>query len=130
MSKKISIFGYLILFTLIFFFISGFLKDQSIYIEAGPKGGFFDTSAHVLKKRLKEYDINAEVINREDTIKIVDDINDNKKNIHVGFVAQDLKNAQFKNVEALGSLILEPLFIFYRKDLELNSLADFPFNFL
>ena len=75
MSKKISIFGYLIVFTLIFFFISGFLKDQSIYIEAGPKGGFFDTSAHVLKKRLKEYDINAEVINREDTIKIVDDIN-------------------------------------------------------
>ena len=125
MSKKISIFGYLILFTLIFFFISGFLKEQSIYIEAGPKGGFFDTSAHVLKKRLKEYDINAEVINREDTIKIVDDINDNKKKIHVGFVAQDLKNAQFKNVEALGSLILEPLFIFYRKDLDLNSLADF-----
>ena len=125
MSKKLSLFGYLILFTLIFFFFSGFLKEQSIYIEAGPKGGFFDTSAHVLKKRLKEYDINAEVINREDTIKIVDDINDNKKNIHVGFVAQDLKNAQFKNVEALGSLILEPLFIFYRKDLDLTFLADF-----
>ena len=125
MSKKISIFGYLILFTVIFFFISSFLKEQSIYIEAGPKGGFFDTSAHVLKKRLKEYDINAEVINREDTIKIVDDINDNKKEIHVGFVAQDLKKAQFKNVEALGSLILEPLFIFYRKELVLNSLADF-----
>ena len=62
MSKKISIFGYLILFTLIIFFISGFLKKQLIYIEAGPKGGFFDTSAHVLKKRLKDYNINAEVI--------------------------------------------------------------------
>ena len=125
MSKKLSLLGYLILFTLIFFLISSFFKDQLIYIEAGPKGGFFDTSANVLKKRLKDYNINAEVINREDTIKIVDDINDNNKNIHVGFVAQDLKNAQFKNVEALGSLILEPLFIFYRKDLELNSLADF-----
>ena len=32
MSKKISVFGYLILFTLIFFFISSFLKEQSIYI--------------------------------------------------------------------------------------------------
>ena len=63
MSKKLSLLGYLILFTLIFFFISSFLKEQVIYIEAGPKGGFFDTSAHVLKKRLKEYDINAEVIN-------------------------------------------------------------------
>ena len=125
MSKKLSLFGYLILFIFIFFLISSFFKDQLIYIEAGPKGGFFDTSANVLKKRLKDYNINAEVINREDTVKIVDDINDNNKNIHVGFVAQDLKNAQFKNVEALGSLILEPLFIFYRKDLELNSLADF-----
>ena len=125
MTKKLYLLGYLILFTLVFFLISGFFKQQTIYIEAGPKGGFFDTSAHVLKKRLKDYNINAEVINREDTVKIVDDINDNKKNIHVGFVAQDLKNAQFKNVEALGSLILEPLFIFYRKDLELNSLADF-----
>ena len=125
MSKKLSLLGYLILFTFIFFLISSFFKDHLIYIEAGPKGGFFDTSANVLKKRLKDYNINAEVINREDTVKIVDDINDNNKNIHVGFVAQDLKNAQFKNVEALGSLILEPLFIFYRKDLELNSLADF-----
>ena len=102
-----------------------FWLHHLIYIEAGPKGGFFDTSANVLKKSLKDYNINAEVINREDTVKIVDDINDNNKNIHVGFVAQDLKNAQFKNVEALGSLILEPLFIFHRKDLELNSLADF-----
>ena len=125
MSKKLSLLGYLILFTFIFFLFSSFFKDHLIYIEAGPKGGFFDTSANVLKKRLKDYNINAEVINREDTVKIVDDINDNNKNIHVGFVAQDLKNAQFKNVEALGSLILEPLFIFYRKDLELNSLADF-----
>ena len=125
MSKKLSLLGYLILFTFIFLLISSFFKDQLIYIKAGPKGGFFDTSANVLKKRLKDYNINAEVINREDTVKIVDDINDNNKNIHVGFVAQDLKNAQFKNVEALGSLILEPLFIFYRKDLELNSLADF-----
>ena len=125
MSKKLSLLGYLILFTFIFFLISSFFKDHLIYIEAGPKGGFFDTSANVLKKRLKDYNINAEVINREDTVKIVDDINDNNKNIHVGFVAQDLKNAQFKNVEALGSLILEPLFIFYRKDLELNSLTDF-----
>jgi len=64
MSKKISIFGYLILFTLIFLFISGFLKKQLIFIEAGPKGGFFDTSAHVLKKRLKgnKYKRSAELI--------------------------------------------------------------------
>ena len=76
MSKKLSLLGYLILFTFIFFLISSFFKDQLIYIEAGPKGGFFDTSANVLTKRLKDYNINAEVINREDTIKIVDDIND------------------------------------------------------
>ena len=124
-SNFLTFSGYIILITLIFFLIFGFFQERTIFIEAGPKGGFFDTSAHILKKRLKDYKIKAEVINREDTVKIVEDINDKNKNIHVGFVAQDLKNAQFKNVKALGSLILEPLFIFYRKDLELNSLADF-----
>ena len=124
-SNILTYTGYLILILISFFLIFSFFQEKTIYIEAGPRGGFFDTSANVLKKRLKEYNINAEVINREDTIKIVEDINDVKKNIHIGFVAQDLKNVHFKNVEAIGSLILEPLFIFYRKDLELNSLADF-----
>ena len=59
MYKKLSLLGYLILFTFIFLLISSFFKDQLIYIEAGPKGGFFDTSANVLKKRLKDYNINA-----------------------------------------------------------------------
>ena len=71
--------GYLILILITFFLIFSLFQDKTIYIEAGPKGGFFDTSANVLKKRLKEYNINAEVINREDTIKIVEDINDVKK---------------------------------------------------
>ena len=125
MPKKLYIFGYIILFSLIILFFLSYLKDKTIYIEAGPKGGFFDTSANLLKTRLKDYNIESEVINREDTIKIVEDVNDDNKNIHIGFVAQDLKGKQFKNVKALGSLILEPLFIFYRNDLELNSLADF-----
>ena len=125
MPKKLYIFGYIILFSLIVLFFLSYLKDKTIYIEAGPKGGFFDTSANLLKTRLKDYNIESEVINREDTIKIVEDVNDDNKNIHIGFVAQDLKGKQFKNVKALGSLILEPLFIFYRNDLELDSLADF-----
>ena len=62
MSKKLSLLGYLILFTFIFFLISSFFKDQTIYIEAGPKSGFFDTSDNDIKKRLKDYNIDAEVI--------------------------------------------------------------------
>ena len=112
MPKKIYIFGYIILFSLIVIFFLSYLKDKTIYIEAGPKGGFFDTSANLLKARLKDYNIESEVINREDTINIVEDVNDNNKNIHIGFVAQDLKGKQFKNVKALGSLILDPVFIF------------------
>ena len=52
------------------------------------------------KKRLKEYDINAEVINREDTIKIVDDINDNKKNIDKSDILSklNLKSNKFLNL--------------------------------
>ena len=76
MPKKLYIFSYIILFSLIVLFFLSYLKDKTIYIEAGPKGGFFDTSANLLKARLKDYNIESEVINREDTINIVEDVND------------------------------------------------------
>ena len=62
-SNILTYTGYLILILISFFLIFSFFQEKTIYIEAGPRGGFFDTSANVLKKRLKEYNINAEVIN-------------------------------------------------------------------
>ena len=41
---------------------------STIVIEAGPKGGFFDTTATLIQDELKHYGINSQIIHREDTL--------------------------------------------------------------
>ena len=85
---------------------------STIVIEAGPKGGFFDTTANLLQEELKQYDIGSVIINRNDTLKIIEDVNDEKSSVAVGFMAQDLGNQKYPGVTAVGTIALEPLFIF------------------
>jgi TRAP-type uncharacterized transport system substrate-binding protein len=121
-------FNYSFIFLLLFYFSYLVFKEiyhKTIVIEAGPIGGFFYTSAETIKNKLKEKNINAIVINREDTLKIIDDVNDPKSKVDIGFIAQDLNEIKYKNVTSLGSIILEPLFIFHRKDISAKSPADF-----
>jgi len=121
-------FNYSLIFLLLFYFSFLVFKEiyhKTIVIEAGPVGGFFHTSAETIKNKLKEKNINAIVINREDTLKIIDDVNDPKSKVDIGFIAQDLNEIKYKNVTSLGSIILEPLFIFHRKDISAKSPADF-----
>jgi hypothetical protein len=65
---------------------------STLVIEAGPKGGFFDTTAILLQKELQQYDIRSKIVHREDTLKIIDDVNDKKSSVDIGFMAQDPGN--------------------------------------
>jgi hypothetical protein len=57
---------------------------STIVIEAGPKGGFFNDAATLLKNELWRYDIDSVVINRSDTLKIIEDVNDSKSPVRGG----------------------------------------------
>lgn len=96
-----------------------------ITIEAGPKGGFFDTTAMMLKARLKEQGIEASIINSEQTSKIISNVNNDKSKIDLGFIAHGVKAGEYPNVKSLGSIIMDPLFIFQRNDQNAKSPADF-----
>lgn len=96
-----------------------------ISIEAGPKGGFFDSTARLLKEKLKEHNIDALIINSEQTSKIITNVNDPKSQIDMGFIAHEVKPGEFPNVKSLGSIIMDPLFIFQRNELNAKSPADF-----
>ena len=98
---------------------------QSIVIEAGPKAGFFASTANFLKANLEKYDIDATVIYKNDTTNIIGRINDVSGGSHIGFSAQDLGEQEFKNLHSLGAVILEPLLFFTRSDSNINSLSDF-----
>jgi TRAP transporter TAXI family solute receptor len=96
-----------------------------LVILAGPTGGYFEKTALLLKKELKEkYDIDVVIKQREDTLNIIMDINDPHAGVSVGFVAQDIKANAYPNVTSLGSIVMQPLFIFARRESNISSLSD------
>ncbi len=97
------------------------LPPKQIVIETGPPNGFFDRTAHYIQQKLWTYGIEAKIKNTLKTISIVEHVNDINSSVDVGFVAQDLSNQNIGNVSSLGSIMIEPLFAFYRRELNLAS---------
>jgi len=97
---------------------------STIVIEAGPQGGFFHETAIRLQDELQQYDIHSKIIRREDTLKIIDDVNDKKSSVDIGFMAQDPGDRDYPGVTAVGTIALEPLFIFYSASLDVKNLQD------
>ena len=109
----------LILIVVLVVFFS--LPPKQIVIETGPPTGFFDRTAHYIQQKLWTYGIEAKIKNTLKTISIVEHVNDINTSVDVGFVAQDLSNQNIGNVSSLGSIMIEPLFAFYRRELNLAS---------
>ncbi len=101
------------------------LPPRKIVIEAGPKGGFFDSTALLLKERLEARGVSVAIINSEATLDIIGHVNQVSGKVDIGFIAHEVKPGQYPNVKSLGSVIMDPLFIFARRGLALQSPADF-----
>lgn len=101
------------------------LPPRHVVIEAGPKGGFFDTTALLLKTRLEGQGVSVSIINSENTLGIIGNVNRSDHKVDIGFIAHEVKPGQYPNVKSLGSIIMDPLFIFARRGLNLQSPADF-----
>ncbi|NBW56755.1 hypothetical protein EBR43_03020 [bacterium] len=112
-----------IILTLILTLVIQNTPPSEIIIEAGPKGGFFDSTAIVIANHLEKHGIKTKVITREDTIKIIDDIEHGNK-IDIGFMAQDLGSIKYHNVEVLGSIIVEPIFIYVAHEANIKTPTD------
>lgn len=96
-----------------------------ITIEVGPKGGFFYSTAMMLKEKLNEHGVEVTIINSEQTSKIISNVNNSKSKVDIGFIAHGVKAGQYSNVKSLGSIIMDPLFIFQHNGQSAKSPADF-----
>jgi uncharacterized protein len=124
---RFSTVGYLAAFAFVAFAAWHFWSQSlrsTIVIEAGPKGGFFHTTANLLQDELQRYDIPSNIIHREDTLKIIEDVNDEKSSVDIGFAAQDTGDRKYPEATAIGTIALEPLFIFYLASLDIKNLQD------
>jgi hypothetical protein len=61
--------------------------------------------------------VSSRVTNRDDTVRIIDDVNDPDNPVNVGFLAQPVAAENFPNVTSLGTIAAEPLLIFSRAEI-------------
>jgi len=95
--------------------------NRSVVIEAGPTEGFFYQTGQQMHGWLHERGVNSRLIQRDDTLGIIDDVNDPANPVNVGFVAQPVAAENFPNVTSLGTIAKEPLLVFSRAEI-----GDFP----
>jgi len=95
---------------------------STVVIEAGPKGAFFHETAILIQNELRQYGVDAKIVFLEDTVKIIDYVNDKASPVDIGFVSQDVGTQQYPEVTAVATITLEPLFIFYLASLDIKNL--------
>ncbi len=91
--------------------------NRSVVIEGGPTEGFFYQTAQQIDGWLHGRGVNSRLIQRDDTLRIINDVNDPANPVNVGFLAQPVAADNFPNVTSLGTIAKEPLLVFSRAEL-------------
>lgn len=120
MSRTVA--GVLVAIGVLFVSAVGYLITQinwnrSVVIEGGPTIGFFYETGRQIDDWLKFNGVDSTLTQRDDTLRIIGDVNDPDNPVNVGFVAQSVSASAFPNVVSLGSIVQEPLLFFARSDL-------------
>ena len=98
---------------------------RKVAIAAGPKGGFFDTTARMLRDKLKEDGVAVDILHTDETLNIIKEVDDRKSNVDIGFIAHEVDHDKYENIQSLGSIIMDPLFIYLRPGLNITSPSQF-----
>ena len=70
---------------------------------------------------LKLKGIAVEIVSYTQTSKIISDVNDAQSNLDIGFLVQAVAPSAYPNLMSLGSIMMDPLFIFQRPGLTIGS---------
>lgn len=106
------------------YLLSQITWNRSVVIEGGPTIGFFYETARDLDAWLQLNDVDSTLTQRDDTLRIIGDVNDPDNPVNVGFIAQSVTASAFPDVVSLGSIVQEPLLFFARSDLGQDLTID------
>ncbi|MET0207860.1 MAG: TAXI family TRAP transporter solute-binding subunit [Burkholderiaceae bacterium] len=98
-------------------YLSRALPPDVVIIQAGPRGGSFDLHARRYAAHLSEHGLPAEVRNQDDSLRIINKLDDAATGVQVGFTAQRVDPALHPAVASAGVVELQPLFLFVRRSL-------------
>lgn len=105
--------------------LSTSMPHTHITLEAGTDGGLFDVMSHQLEKELEPHGIDVTIVNRPDSLKIIDDIADPESKIDAGFIASDAPKSDFTKVKQIGTVMLAPVYLITHKDSEVRDITMF-----
>jgi len=99
--------------------------EKTITLEAGTKGGLFDVMANRLADDLAPHGIKVNIINRPDSLKIIDDIVDENSPIDAGFIASDAPAEYQNKVSQLGTVMISPVYLITHVESDVRDIAGF-----
>jgi len=101
------------------------MPRTTITLEAGTDGGLFDVMSHQLADALKPHGIDVDIVNRPDSLKIVDDIADPESAIDAGFIASDATKSDYAEIKQIGTVMLAPVYLITHKDSDIRDITEF-----
>ena len=105
--------------------LSTSMPHTKLTLEAGTDGGLFDVMSHQLADALKPHGIEVTIVNRPDSLKIVDDVADINSPIDGGFIASDAPKEDFKEIKQIGTVMLSPVYLIAHKESEIKDITMF-----
>ena len=99
--------------------------ERKLTVEAGTKGGLFDVMANKLADGLEPHGIKVNIVNRPDSLRIIDDIVDKKSPVDAGFVASDAPTNYYDKVSQVGTVMIAPVYLITNVDSDVRTIADF-----
>ena len=90
------------------------LPPEPVVIQAGPVGGSFDVHARQYAEQLRAHGFQVEVRNQDESLRIIDRVNDEASGVQIGFSAQRVHVLRHPQVLSAGVVELQPLFLFLR----------------
>ncbi|MFM7095445.1 MAG: hypothetical protein ACKOYL_12970, partial [Actinomycetota bacterium] len=101
------------------------VPQKEITLEAGTKGGLFDVMANRLADVLKPHGIDVDIVNRPDSLKIIDDIVDKTSPVDAGFVASDAPTGYYDDVSQVGTVMIAPVYLITHFESDVRDIAGF-----
>ena len=108
----------------VFAIIQSSLPQTQITLEAGVEGGLFDAMSRKLAEDLKIHGIDVNIVNRTDSLNLVNDIADNKSSVDAGFIGSDAPETDYGHLRQVGTVMLAPVYLIVHRDSDLEEIVN------
>jgi len=108
----------------VFAIIQSLMPQTKITLEAGVKGGLFDAMSRKLAEDLKVHGIDVTIVNRVDSLNLVNAIADNKSAVVGGFIGTDAPEADYEHLKQVGTVMFAPVYLIVQKDSDLEEIVN------